>query len=108
MSTPIVLGSAGLVGRPQVRPTSVHLEEEPLRPEGERFSIPANCLRVLNSPLAADRGGGCQHDCPGKQRDGGCLCDIVSAANQAGIAWSFQVDAEGYWVSTGDAPPEIP
>lgn len=99
MDTPIVLGSAGLMGRPQVRPISTDLEEEPLRPEGQRASMPANCLRVLNSPLAPERGGGCQHDCPGRQRDGGCLADIV---RDAGSQCAFEIDADGYWVHIGE------
>ena len=110
---PITLGSAGLIGRPQIaRPVELEQPDEYddegnpvwVEPRASGKAIPPNCLRVLHSPLGADRGGGCGIDCPGRQRDGGCLCDIVRAANDAGIDWKFVVDErDGYW--DYDGPP---
>jgi hypothetical protein len=103
---PIMVGTAGLTGRPQ-RVRNEELEQpDGYLDDGTPFwdtpravgrAIPPNCLRVLFSPLPADRGGGCSMDCPGKQHDGGCLCDLVRDANAQGIDWSFEIDREGFW-----------
>src|SRR6266404_1015950 len=104
---PMIVGAAGLTGRPQrARPEDL---EEPdgydengnpiwLEPRAVGRAIPPNCLRVLFSPLPEDRGGGCSLDCPGQQRDGSCLCDIVRSADAQDIDWSFEIDREGYWI----------
>lgn len=73
-----------------------------VEPRAPGKAIPSNCLRVLHSPLPVDRGGGCSLDCPGLQKDGSCLCDIVRAANAAGVEWAFEIDKNGYWVPVHD------
>lgn len=110
---PLVIGTAGLTGRPLIVRKADELEEpegydeagNPIwaEPRAVCPSIPPNCLRVLHSPLPVGYGGGCSHDCPGLQRDGGCLCDIVRAANEQGVEWSFEIDRDDYWVYVG--PP---
>lgn len=63
-------------------------------------AIPANCLRVLHSPLPPEYG--CSLECPGRQRDDSCLCDIVRAAFAAGTRLDqlrFEIDEDGYWES---------
>ena len=99
---PVVTGMSGLTGRRQiVRPEPDEEFQEEGEPRSLGRAMPANCLRVLHSPLAPDHGGGCTMDCPGLQRDGGCLCDIVRAANAKGVEWSFELDADNYWVYVG-------
>ena len=51
--------------------------------------MPANCRRVQAT------GGRCGTpfgDCEGRQRDGGCLLDLVRAAEAAGVRWAFEID----------------
>lgn len=76
-------------------------------PRAPGKAIPSQCLRVLNSPLPPERGGGCVNHfggiCPGTQRDGGCLADVVKQAQADGRDWSFEINRhvgdppEGYW-----------
>lgn len=105
---PEIRGTAGgLTARPQVRPVNDDVEREVERPE-VGAAIPANCLRVLHSPLSAELGGGCSSDCPGYQRDDSCLCAIVQSEWAAGRELRdlrFEIDEEGYWnlVEGGDA-----
>lgn len=110
---PQTIGAAGLIGRTKI----VRIPDEYEQPDGfdpetgdpiwgapraVGKAMPPNCLRVLNSPLPLDRGGGCSIDCPGKQRDGGCLCDIVRVANAQGIDWKFEVDPrDNSWIYAG-------
>lgn len=107
---PIIIGHAGLVGRQQI------VRVPDLEPEGEAEpsgkpmpsgAMPGNCRRVLSSPLSVDRGGGCGGDCQGRQRDGGCLLDVIRAAQAAGIQdWRFQIDpVDRFWEYAG---PPIP
>ena len=98
---PIVIGASGLTGRPTVRPPESELEPEQ-RGTDDQTAIPAPCLRNLSSPR-----GECRVDCPGVQRDGSCLCDIVRAANEQGVPWRFEIDAiDGVWEYMG--PPLQP
>ena len=107
---PRILGNAGLTGRQQVvRVPDFDVDDEgnavPNRqPAG---AMPGNCRRVLSSPLPPDRGGGCPVDCPGRQRDGGCLLEVAKAAQAAGIRdWQFDVNpVDLFWDYTG---PPIP
>jgi hypothetical protein len=107
---PPILGAAGLTGRQAiVRVPDFDVDEEgrkvPLtQPVG---AMPGNCRRVQSSPLPPERGGGCRSDCPGRQRNGGCLLDVVRAAITAGIRdWRFEVDpTDLYWDYAG---PPIP
>lgn len=115
---PIIIGSAGLTGRQQiVRDSELEVETDdegrailpPPKQVGK--AMPPNCRRVLSSPLSIDRGGGCSTDCPGRQRDGGCLLDVVRAAEAQGIDWSFEIVNDGltlWWDFVGDAPRPIP
>lgn len=112
---PITIGAAGLTGRPQIqRPVELEAPDgydedgNPVwdTPRATGKAIPPACLRVLQLPEGK---GECGLDCPGKQRDGGCLCDIVRAANAQGVDWSFEIDArDGFWDYDGpelDLPP---
>lgn len=111
---------AGLTGRPSVRLPNTELEQ-PISYEEDGTpvyaqesapgsSLPATCLRILHS-LNPEAHGGCPSDCAGRQVDGGCLCDIVRAANEQGVEWSFEVRVTeeidprygGVWTYTG--PP---
>lgn len=60
--------------------------------------IPANCRRVLNTPLPPNHGRGyCEaplEGCPGIQRDGGCLAQLVMAAEAQGVEWSFETNVD--------------
>lgn len=109
---PIVVGSAGLTGRQQIARPAEDLEEpegydddgKPIwsKPRAQGRGIPATCLRVLSGP----RSDGCSVGCPGVQRDGGCLCDVVRAAVAAGVTWKFEVDrVDGFWDYEGDPIP---
>lgn len=115
MSEPQIMG-AGLRGRPSVRPPNddvIEIDEygNPVylpAPPAEGVSIPASCLRVLNTPLSQGGGGECPYDCAGRQEDGGCLADIVRWANENGIEWSFDVrltESGPQWVYTGEETP---
>jgi hypothetical protein len=89
----------GNPGRPTVqRPTLTfdELEPEPLDPEWAP-ALPPSCLRVLSVPKAE-----CPLDCPGQQRDGSCLCDIVRAAVAQDVQWQFEIDREMYWNYVGE------
>lgn len=114
MELPASIGAGGLIGRQQiardhdlVQPISYEEDGTPVyaEPPHPGHTIPPNCLRVLNSPLPLERGGGCNHDCPGKARDGACLLEKVREANECEIEWSFDIDADGYWFYNG---PELP
>lgn len=98
---PVVTGMSGLVGRKQIVRPEPEEEFQETGPQSMGRAMPANCLRVLHSPLPPDRGGGCSMDCPGVQRDGSCLCDIVRAANEQGVEWKFDLDKDNYWVYVG-------
>ena len=103
---PIITGAAGLTGRPQVRPVDVDLiqplgydeEGRPFyaEPPAEGPAIPGRCLRLLNSPNPLILGG-CGGDCPGLQRDGTCLAEVVRECQRQGREWKFEIDPEGYW-----------
>lgn len=108
------IGTAGLTGRadpafgnPQAMRTPPELEPEETQ-AGSRPAMPASCLRAYSMPPRPDRGG-CATSwgtCPGVQRDGGCLLDIVRAAVAAGVKWRFEVDPhDGYWDYDGDPIP---
>lgn len=112
---PLTLGTSGLTGRPQIArapeiekvydpETGLPVDPPPVRVK----SMPSNCLRVLSSPLAVERGGGCNMDCPGRQRDGACLAEIVKAANAAGVEWEFEVSRVGEMIWWDYIGPEIP
>jgi hypothetical protein len=104
----MIIGTAGLTGRTQIVRVPDEYEEAeepplpgPARTNAER-AMPPNCRFTQNSPHHHD----CRHDCPGKQRNGGCLLDIVRAANKAGVKWRFEVDPrDHYWDYVG---PDIP
>lgn len=104
---PIIIGHAGLVGRQQI----VRVPDVEPDDDGDLLltpgAMPGNCRRVRSSPLPVDRGGGCPGDCEGRQRDGGCLLDVVRAAHAAGITdWVFQIDpVDRFWEYAG---PPIP
>lgn len=110
---PIVRGAAGLTGRPRIDRPAEELdqpEEDPVTGEpvwprrGTALAIPSTCLRVLTVPRAPCPGV----ECPGQQRDGGCLCDIVRAAQTAGVEWRFEVDPnDGYWDYAGEPVPGL-
>ena len=85
------------------RPSPFDLEREVDRTAEGGRAIPSPCLRVLYSLFPLDQGGGCQHDCPGVQPGGGCLCDIVRAADAQGVEWRFELDRDGSWAYAG--PP---
>lgn len=84
-------------------------------PRAPGKAIPPQCLRVLSSPLPPERGGGCINNfgtlCPGTQRDGGCLAEIVKKAIAQGKDWKFEIvrevdvdppdPPEGRWVYRG-------
>lgn len=55
-------------------------------------AIPPLCLRVLQSPKAV-----CEANCPGLQRDGGCLAVLVCGAADG---WGLEIDRDGYWTLT--------
>jgi hypothetical protein len=109
---PIVVGPSGLTGRvPQPRP-----QDEPILPVGEDENggpvyaqppgagpaIPAGCLRRLTLPGGTHN---CDAYCAGRQRDGGCLADVVRAAQAAGLEWRFELDPDGFWTYAGDPIP---
>lgn len=96
-----MLGNPGQNLRPRL--AFDELEQEPPEIEGWRPALPSGCLRRLASPRPDELG--CGSMCEGRQRDGGCLCDIVKAANDAGVRWTFEIDRDLYWVYTG---PELP
>jgi hypothetical protein len=79
---PIISGAAGLTGRPPIRPVNDDLDHDIDRRDQGGPAIPGSCLRVLTSFRAE-----CPSDCIGRQPEGGCLCDIVRAANEQGVAW---------------------
>lgn len=91
MTVPIVTGASGLTGRPRVRPVAD--EHDPEDPTPARPALPSGCLRRLSLP----RDTGCPDDCEGRQRDGGCLCDIV---HERGGGVVFEIDHEGFWCAT--------
>lgn len=118
---PVILGAAGLTGRPLinrdhdlVQPIGEDESGAPIfaEPPQPSKAIPPNCLRILNSPLHAGRGGGCSQGCVGLQADGGCLTDIVKRAQAAGVDWLFEVSYDGYgnqvWSYAGPPLPEPP
>ena len=101
-------GAAGLTGRKLIRSPSLELEEpvgyddegNPIfaQPVAPGPSLPAPCLRVLQIGKPEE----CRSDCPGRQPDASCLCDIIWAANEQGIKWAFEVDRrDGTWEYTG-------
>lgn len=94
-----MLGNPGQLTRPRI--PYEDLEHEPPDLPEWRPALPAGCLRRLSSPRPDE----CNSLCEGKQRDGSCLCEIVRAANAAGIKWSFEIDKDLFWTYIG---PEIP
>lgn len=90
-----MLGNPGAPTRPRPIPD---LDDEPggRASEGWVPALPSTCIRVLSSPR-----GECQVDCVGRQPDGSCLCDIVRAANEKGVEWTFEIDRDGCWCYTG-------
>lgn len=103
---PIVIGSSGLTGRPQVRPAAeIAVDDDGnaiQRPDPHGPAIPPNCLRSLHSPLGAD----CRNDCPGRMRDGSCLAQLAREANAAGIEWRFEIDPrDNTWIYVGPPLP---
>lgn len=102
---PLVTGAAGLTGRPLlVREdtlTEYDAEGEPVytEPLAPGRALPAPCLRVLSGVPRSE----CRTECPGRQQDGSCLCDVVRTANEHDVEWSFEIDSHGYWVYNG--PP---
>lgn len=90
----------GNVGRPthpqQVRPAPEFDEPEtdgaPVR---TGVALPPGCVRVLHDPFGRLS---CVTLCPGVQRDGGCLCDVVRDCAARGVAVEFEIDADGYWI----------
>ncbi len=69
-------------------------------PPAEGNSLPGPCLRVLTSPHPVGCGSGFGV-CPGQQRDGSCLAELVADLNARGVKWAFEVDKDGYWVLKG-------
>jgi hypothetical protein len=104
---PIVIGPHGLTGRVQLPPRvpDEYADFDPgAKPVPMGQAIPGNCRRVMDSPIQK----GCPPGCAGVQRDGGCLCDIVRAAREAGVAWRFEVDPhDGFWDYAGDPIPGL-
>lgn len=100
---PILKGHQGLTGRQIVtRPTD--LVSPDYDENGDPFfrdepapgvTIPPACLRVMNMPVR-DGSTNCRIECPGRQPDGGCLCDLVREANKQGVEWSFSVSLDEY------------
>ncbi len=114
---PPILGTGGLLRRPVGQPAQelpVDEEGNPYIPEPVTVTVmPANCRRVLSSPLQPGMGGGCTPGCVGIQPDGGCLCDIVRRANDQGVECSFEVRWDGngnqFWSYNGPVlAPETP
>lgn len=96
-----MIGNAGQptqAGRPVPEPTED--EERVVHHEGWVPALPSPCVRKLNSPRELNCGAGSQMMCPGMQRDGSCLCDLIVAANTQGVEWTFDIDYDGYWVPT--------
>ncbi len=93
---PIVVGSHGLRGRPQIaRPGDLDQpEDDAAHAPSEGIALPGACIRSLSMPTGHVE---CASDCPGRGRDGSCAADLVRAENAAGRPWRFEVDAEGYW-----------
>lgn len=98
-------------------------EREAQRVEREARPIPANCRRVINTPLPPHLIGYCDAgavECAGLQRDGTCLAQLVMAAEEQGVEWVFEVnvDAAGneWWDYIGPPlkpwepklPPNVP
>ncbi len=99
-------GAAGLTGRQQIVRIPEEYDDKDLPNRALGQAMPASCKRVMSSPLPVDQGGGCPYDCPGRQRDGGCLLDVVRAARAAGVRWKFDVDPhDHYWDYDGDPIP---
>jgi hypothetical protein len=69
-----------------------------------RQSMPSTCQRVRQTQRLA-----CPSECPGRQRDGGCLLDIVKAAQAAGVEWAFEIDTVEpfFWDYAGDPIPGL-
>lgn len=106
---PIIRGSAGLVGRPRVRPIDDDLispigydeQNQPIfaQAPSESLSLPGNCLRKLTSPRGECFSSG--DHCAGLSRDGTCLVDLVRAEHEAGREPKFEIDQDGYWLLKG-------
>jgi hypothetical protein len=99
---PEIMG-AGLTGRRQiVRDVELPVDEDGYEIPVESKAMPSPCIRTMQ--IGCD----CPVDCPGRQRDGSCLADIVRRANQHGIDWMFEVSHQGerlWWDYSG---PPIP
>lgn len=82
-----------------VEPVGVDDEGAPVfaQEPADGRALPSGCQRKLAMPEGRGECGW-QNNCPGLQRDGGCLCDVVRAEHLAGRAPEFDVDADGYWV----------
>ncbi len=69
-----------------------------IQSECEAKAIPSNCRRVLATQLPPDVFPGyCEapvDGCPGIQRDGTCLAQIVMAAQDQGVDWEFEVNPD--------------
>lgn len=89
-------------GRPipdPVQPASVTENGQAVyaQPVAEGPALPSTCLRKMHAINPMVFGGDCPYECPGRQRDGGCLVDIISERNSSGLPWVFEIDREGFW-----------
>lgn len=103
--------AGALTGRPAQRSTlpAPDLDDagELVAAQSDARAIPANCLRVLNSPLPPEHHG-CRDNCAGLMRDGTCLAEVVRRANEQGVRWRFDLERDRssdrfWWVYVG--PP---
>lgn len=103
--------AAALTGRPRQRSSNPEPDvaddvDHVSSGEESAKAIPANCLRVLNTPLPLEHHGCRAMPCAGLSREGVCLAAIVRKANEQGIDWRFDLERDGeiwWWVYVG--PP---
>lgn len=83
----------GNVGRGLMSGRPLDYEElDENRESGTSPALPPLCLRSLQSPRPE-----CGINCPGQQRDGACLADLVREATTRGITPTFAVAPDGVW-----------
>lgn len=60
-------------------------------------SLPGSCIRFLGSFRPE-----CPLDCPGRQRDQGCLATLTRDAAGRGVRLRLEIDPDGYWMPVGE------
>lgn len=98
---PALLGVHGAqhhyTARPVLDPDELADPNAPNRAPGR--ALPAFCQHVLTTPHGRAQ---CSVECPGWQRDGSCLLDIV---RERGEVPRWEIDRDGYWVVADPQPP---